>query len=88
MQFLVQPGGSSDGQGFRLRIADAPKMFNIVTTPTPTSLAPSYDNTGLTFPLCGSGIDFEKMDQKMSWKATSVFNLFNFVVFAGGVTLY
>ena len=88
MQFLIQPDGSSDGQDFRLQITDAPKVLNIVTTPTPASLPLSYNSTELTLPLCGSGVDFEKTDQKMTWKATNTFNLFNFVDFAGGVTLY
>ena len=88
MQFLIQPDGSSDVQDFRLQITDAPKVLSIVTTPTPASLPLSYNSTGLTLPLCGSGVDFKKTDQKMTWKATNTFNLFNFVDFAGGVTLY
>ena len=38
--------------------------------------------------MCGPGADFEHTHQKMIWKATSVRNLFTFVDFAGGVTLY
>jgi hypothetical protein len=49
----------------------------------------SYNNIEPTiFPTCDSGVDFEKTDQKMSWKATNAFNLFNFVDIAGGATLY
>jgi hypothetical protein len=71
-----------------LQITDAPKVLRIVTTPTPTSLPFSYNGAELTLPLCGSGIDFEKTDQKMTWKATNTYNLFNFIDFAGGVKLY
>jgi hypothetical protein len=35
--------------------------------------------------LCESGVDFEKTDQKMTWKVTNVFDLCNFIDFAGGV---
>jgi hypothetical protein len=45
--------------------------------------------TELTLPLCGSGVDLKKTDQKMTWKATNSFKSFNFAVdFAGGVALY
>jgi hypothetical protein len=88
MRFPTQPDGCSDGQDSRLQITDAPKVPSIVTTPTPTSLPLSYNSTELTLPLCGSGVDFEKTDQKMTWKAMNTLNLFNFVYFAGGVTLY
>jgi hypothetical protein len=88
IKVLIQPDGLPDGQDFRLQITDASKVPNIVTTPTPASLPLSYNGTEHTLPLCGSGGDFEKTNQKMTWKATNTFNLFDFVNFAGGVTLY
>ena len=71
-----------------LQITDAPKVLTIVATPTPASLPLSYDSTELTLPLCGSGVDFEKADKKMNWKATNVFNVFAFVDLAGVIALY
>ena len=88
MQFLLQPDNSSDGEVFRLQITDAPEILSIVTTPKPVSLPLSYTGTELTLPMCGSGVDFKHTHQQMIWKATSLYTMFTFVDFAGGVTLY
>ena len=53
MQFLVQPDGSPDGQGFKPQITDTPKVFAIVTTSTPAPLPLPYNTIELTLPLCG-----------------------------------
>ena len=37
--------------------------------------------------MCGSGVDFRHTHQQMIWKATSLYTMFTFVDFAGGVTL-
>ena len=88
MQFLVQQDNVPNSQVFRIQINDAPEVLSIVTTPTPASHPLSYNSTELTLPMCGSGVDFKHTHQKMVWKATSVYNMFTFVDFAGGVTLY
>jgi len=88
MQYLIQPDSDDETQVFRLQITDAPDLLNIVTTPKPVSLPLSYENTELTFPMCGPGADFEDGDMKMTWKANNVRTLFNFVDFAEGSTVY
>lgn len=88
MRVLTRPNGPSSRRGFRLHIADTPKVLSIVIASTHMSLRLSYDLTELILPLCRSGVDLEKMDQKTTWKATNVPNLFNFVGFAGGVILH
>ncbi|KAF9642912.1 hypothetical protein BDM02DRAFT_3192473 [Thelephora ganbajun] len=88
MQLLLQPDNSPDGQVFRLQVTDVPEALSIVTTPQPGSLPLSYTSTELTLPFCGPGADFEDGHQKMTWKAHHVNTIFNFVDFAGGVTLY
>jgi hypothetical protein len=88
MQFLIQPDGLPTGQDFRIQITDAPEILSVVTTPKPVSLPLSFNNTEITLPMCGAGVDFKTTEKKMVWKATNSFNIFNFVDFAGGVTLY
>jgi len=88
MQFLLQPDNSPNGQVFRIQISDAPEILRIVTTPTPASLPLSYENTEITLPMCGSGVDFKHTHQKMTWKTNSMYTMFKFVDLAGGVTLY
>ena len=88
MQMLLQPDNTSEGQVFRLQVTDAPEILTAVTTPKPASLPLSYDGTELTLPMCGPGADFNDPDQKMIWKAHNIQKLFDFVDFAGGVTLY
>lgn len=88
MQFLISPDGSPDDQVFRIQITDMPEVLSVVTTPKPASLPLSYDNTELTLPVCGPGADFKDTNQKMTWKTTNLYNMFTFVDFAGGVTLY
>ena len=88
MQFLVQPDNSPEGQVFRLQVTDVPEILSIATTPKPAPLSLTLTNTELAVPMCGSGVDFEKTDQKMTWKATAFRNLFNLVDRSGGVTSY
>ena len=88
MQFLVQQDNIPDSQVFRIQITDTPEILSVVTTPIPASLPLSYTSTELTLPMCGPEVDFKHTEQKMIWKATSVYNMFTFVDFAGGVTLY
>ena len=88
VQYLIQPDDGPEEQVFRLQITDVPDLLNIVTTPKPVSLPLSYENTVLTFPMCGPGADFENGESKMTWKASKVRQLFNFVDFALGSTLY
>ena len=88
MQFLLQPDYSSDGEVFRLQITDAPEILSIDTRPKPVSLPLSYTGTELTLPMCGSRVDFKHTHQQMIWKAISLYTMFTFVDFAGGVTLY
>jgi hypothetical protein len=83
---LEQPDGFSDGQDFRLQIADVPEVLSIVAAPTPASL--SLTTAPGSLPSCGSGFSTEKINQKIGWKATDAYNLFDFVDFAGCVTLY
>jgi len=84
---LLQPGGPPGSQVSRIQITDDPEILNIVTTPTPTSLPLSHNNTEITLPMCGPGADFENTDRKMTWKVTGDRDLFEFVDSAGGVTL-
>ena len=88
MQFLLQPDNATRGQIFRIQITDVPKVLSIVTTPTPASLPLSYHSTELTLPMCGLGADFDHTDQKMHWNVTSTAAVFEFIDFAGGMTLY
>lgn len=88
MQFLLQPDNSPDGQVFRIQITDAPDILSIVTTPKPVSLPLTYNSTEITLPMCGSGVDFKHTHKKMTWTANYMHDLFDFVDFAGGVTLY
>jgi hypothetical protein len=89
MQFLLQPDNSAgNDQVFRVQITDAPEVFNIVTEPKPVSLPLSFNNSELTLPMCGPGVDFETTDQKMTWKTTNIGPVFDLVDSAGGVTLY
>lgn len=89
VQYLVQPDNDgSEEQVFRLQITDAPELLSIFTTPKPVSLPLAYESTELTLPMCGPGADFEGGETKMTWKANNVRNLFNFVDFAMGSTLY
>ena len=87
MQLLVQPDGYADGQVVRFQVTDDSEILDVVTTPKPVGLPLSYNSTELTLPMCGPGADFKGGD-KMIWKANNVVNLFDFVDFAGGHTLY
>ena len=88
VQFLLQPDCSSDDEVFRFQITDAPEILRVVATPKPVSPPLSYTGTELALPRCGSGVDFRYTHLQMIWKVTSLYTMFTFVDFAGGVTLY
>jgi hypothetical protein len=89
VQYLIQPDNEGqDEQVFRIQITDEPELLSIATTPKPVSLPLAFESTELTLPMCGPGADSKHGDMKMTWKANNVRNLFNFVDFAGGSTLY
>jgi len=85
---LLQPGDSPESQVFRIQITDSPEVLSIITTPVPASLPLAYNSTEVALPLCGPGVDFEKTDQKTTWKMNNLHNLFEFVDSAGGTTMY
>jgi hypothetical protein len=88
MQLFLQPDNSAEVQVFRIQITDAPEVLNVLTEPKPSSLPLSFNSSEITLPMCGSGVDFETTGQKMVWKANNMYTIFEFVDFAGGVTLY
>jgi len=87
MQFLVQSDPATEDQVFRIQITDAPKVLSIVTTPKPESIDLSYTSTEITLPMCGPGAD-PKKEEKMVWTAHNALDMYKFVDFAGGVTIY
>ena len=88
MQLLLQPDNVAAGQAFRLQVTDAPDVVSIVTTPKPETLPPAFESTELTLPFCGPGADFNDHKQLMTWKASNMFTITDFVDFSGGITTY
>lgn len=89
MQPLIQSDDTPEGQAFKVQIINASEglMISIVTVPTPVSPPLTHDNTELTFPMCGSGVDFDSADHKMIRKTAHVDKKHGFVDQAGCVTL-
>lgn len=88
MQYLIQAENDPENQVFRLQVTDVPDLLSVVTTPKPVGLPLSYIGTDISTPMCGPGVNFKNTDKKFSWKVHNMFNITNFVDFAGGSTLY
>ena len=83
-RFLMIQPDSSEGQGSRIQITDAPSSHR--RQDAKTCLPLSYDSTGLTLPICEPEADHES--KKMTWKANKMYTAFGFADTAGGVALY
>ena len=72
----------------RFQVTDTPEVLNAATTPKPEPPTLFYTRTKLALPVCGSGTDLKKTDQKRTWATHNTYTTLNLINLVGGSTLY